>query len=189
MKLKPLFRCVVVPLGIIVFTGRSNSQSKPPADSLGTGLEATPHRLEFGLNALGLGIEYRYYFLSFASADAVLSGVRPGAALGVTLSPLSLVVVQGIYGTGKWEEAPIADGPPALKPDYVYGWMAGLHIPFAPERSPVYLQFGGGQLIYVQRHYLYNVYGLIVPPPPVPLYRREVRKTGAFILSLGFTIQ
>ncbi len=190
MNLKPVERRLLVVSAAILFVEIAGSQVKAPEDSIETSGQLTAHRLQFGLNTLGVGIEYRYHFVSFASADAVFSGWSPGAAVGLTLSPIPVLFVQGVYGTGTWEaEAVAADGPPLLKPDYLYGWKAGFQFPLAPRTSPVYLQFGGGQVTYVQRHYLYNVSGLIVPPPPAPLYRREVRKTEVFILSLGFSIR
>jgi hypothetical protein len=169
-----------------VWTGVLTGQSPLSDDTIRTSSRTNLHRLQFGLNALGAGIEYRYHLLSFVSADAVVSGVRPGAAVGVTLSPISLLFVQGVFGKGSWEEMPVPDGPGPFKPDYVYGWKAGLQIPIAPRKSTMYVQFGAGQLKYVQGRYLYNSAGFILEPPPSPKYRRETRVAEIFALSLGF---
>ena len=189
MNCSPTYGLLPTLSATILLASILGSQPKLPDDALETGLQTTPHRLQFGLNALGLGIEYRYDLFSFVSADAVLSGLRPGAAIGMTLSPISLVFVQGVFGTGAWEEMAAPDGPAPLRPDFVYGWKAGLQITLAPRISPIYVQFGGGQLKYVQRHYLYNSAGFILHPPPPPLYRRETRMIEVFILSLGFSIR
>jgi hypothetical protein len=179
-------RLVLTIVITVVVAGLISGQQKLSQDSAGLGTKANYHSLQFGLIALGAGIEYRYQFFDFVSADAVLSAERPGAAIGLTLTPISFVFVQGVFGKGEWKEMPIADGPPVLKPDYLYGWKAGLQIPVAPRKSTIYVQFGAGQLKYVQNHYLYNSGGFIVQPPPAPLYRKETRVAEVFALSLGF---
>ncbi len=179
-------RVVLTIVVVIVFVGLLQAQDTLSQDSAGSVTRTNVHSLLFGLNALGAGIEYRYQFIDFVSADAVLSAERLGAAVGVTLTPLSFLFVQGVFGKGEWKEMPIADGPPTMKPDYVYGWKAGLQLPLAPRKSTIYVQFGFGQLKYVQNHYWYNGGGFIVQPPPPPLYRRETRMAEVFALSLGF---
>jgi hypothetical protein len=186
MDFKTSRRLVLTILATVACVYLLSGQPQLSNDSVGTGARVNVHRLQFGLNALGAGIEYRYQVFQFVSADAVLSALRPGAAIGVTVWPVSFVFVQGVFGTGNWEEMPAPDGPAPFKPDYIYGWKAGLQIPIAPRKSTFFVQFGAGQLKYVQRHYLYNSAGLILEPPPARLYRRETRITEVFALSLGF---
>jgi hypothetical protein len=145
------------------------------------------HHAEVGLNALGAGLEYRYQWFPFLSTDAVVSVLRPGSALGLTVSPVWLLFVQGIVGTGEYAEASATDGPPAFKPSYMYGWIAGTHMPIAPKKTRLYFIFAFGEIKYVQSHYQYNGGGFIIGSPPAPLYRTERRVEEVFSIGLGIS--
>ncbi|MGB2868009.1 MAG: hypothetical protein WBD36_06140 [Bacteroidota bacterium] len=147
-----------------------------------------PHRIELGLNTMGIGLEYRYQVCSFLSSDAVLSVSHPGVGAGITLNPISFVFFQGVFGKPWFKEEAAADGPPGFSPDYAYAWRAGIHFPIGPGASRIYVVFSGGRLTMVQRKYQYNGGGFIVGPPQSPAYRTESRREEVFAVSLGFKI-
>ncbi len=168
-------------LTCIVLYGQDNL----PDDSTNSDRSPGVRRMELGINSLGAGVEYRYQLQSFLSMDAMVSIQRPGVAIGATVSLLSFFILQGMFGNGAFEDAQATDGPPAFKPNYLYGWKAGIQFPIAPRKTDLYILFAAGQLKYVQSHYQYNGGGMILGPPPVPRYRRETRVAEVFAVSLG----
>jgi hypothetical protein len=160
-------------------------QDVPPGDSAGFNHSRMTHHLEVGFNAIGAGLGYRYQWFPFLSTDAVVSVANPGAALGVTVSALWMFYVQGVVGTGSYDNPSTPDGPAPIKPTYLYGWNAGVHFPIAPKKTRLYFIFAFGQLKYVQDHYQYNGGGFLVGPPPTPLYRTETKVVEVFSLGLG----
>jgi len=162
-------------------------QSVTSVDTVSFDHSRTTHHVEAGFNALGAGLTYRYQLFPWLSADALASGSSPGIAMGVTVSPLGMFFVQGIVGTGTYEDAVTVDGPPAFKPTYLYGWIAGTHLPIAPKRTRLYFIFAFGQLKYVQNHYNYNGGGFMIGPPATPLYRTETRVAETISVGLGLS--
>ena len=180
---KVWIRAVLLTITSCVFL---HGQENPTNDSANAVRSSGDHRMELGINALGAGIEYRHQLQSFLSLDAIASAHRPGAAIGATMSVFSFFVLQGVFGTGTFEEAMSTDGPPAFKPNYLYGWKAGIQFPVAPRKTDLYVLFAAGQLKYVQSHYQYNGGGFLIGTPPPPAYRKETRVREIFSVGLGF---
>ena len=162
-------------------------QDIPAGDSVRFNYGRMKNHVEVGINALGVGLEYRRQWLPVLSTDALLSLDKPGVGLGITFSPYWIVFVQGVVGTGSYEDVPAADGPAQFKPNYQYGWKVGIHVPVSPTKSGIFFTIAAGQLKFVQNQYQYNGGGLIIGPPPTPLYRTETRTAEVFSVGFGLS--
>ncbi|MBI4428596.1 MAG: hypothetical protein HY562_05715 [Ignavibacteriales bacterium] len=134
------------------------------------------HSIEFGLNTLGAGVEYRYEVIPFVSTDVVFAAGPPGIGVGLSLVPLTYVFAQGVYGASSYQEVATVDGPAEFRPDFAYAWRAGVHVPLNPKRGSFFLVLSGGDVWLVQNEYCSNCGGFLTgPPPAAPEYRKETK--------------
>jgi hypothetical protein len=161
-----------------------DAQTPQEEDSSSTASKQYFHHVEFGINAIGLGLEYRAQWFSIMSTDVVASLEQPGIGAGISFSTYGIFFLQGVLGVGGYNERTVIDGPGPFKPDFAYGWKAGVHVPLPRKLSNIFFTLGFGQMKYIQDRYRYTG-GLIIASEPIePAYRREIRIRE--MISVGF---
>jgi len=173
--MRKAFLIVFIALLTFVAVDRGSGQDRDTTSAITEEEPVKRHAVEFGLNTLGAGVEYRYRLVTFFTVDVVFAAGPPGIGVGVSFVPLTYVFAQGVYGTSSYQEVAVIDGPVEFRPDFAYGWRAGAHVPLNPQRSSFFLVLSGGDVWLVQNEYCSNCGGFLTGAPPAPEYGREKR--------------